>query len=85
MATSIVQFRVDDDLKEQATEIYDKLGLDLSTALRIFLKRSVAVRGLPFGMTLDDEELTPASDDEVMKLSANLMERNDRVYEELAK
>ena len=55
MATSVVQFRIDDDLKEQATEIYDKLGLDLSTAMRIFLKRSVAVRGLPFGMMLSDE------------------------------
>ena len=37
MATSVVQFRIDDDLKEQATEIYDKLGLDLSTAMRISL------------------------------------------------
>lgn len=85
MATSVVQFRVDDDLKEQATEIYEKLGLDLSTALRIFLKRSVAVRGLPFSMTLGDEETTAASDDEVMKISAALIEKNKRAYEELAK
>ena len=83
MATSVVQFRIDDDLKEQATEIYDKLGLDLSTAMRIFLKRSVAVRGLPLGMTLSDEEF--ASDAEVMKLSASIMDKNDRVYKELAK
>ena len=83
MATSVVQFRIDDDLKEQATEIYDKLGLDLSTAMRIFLKRSVAVRGLPFGMTLSAEEF--ASDTEVMKLSASLMDKNERVYKELAK
>ena len=83
MATSVVQFRIDDELKEQATEIYDKLGLDLSTAMRIFLKRSVAVRGLPFGMTLSDEEF--AFDTEVMKLSESLMDKNDRVYKELAK
>ena len=55
MATSIVQFRIEDDLKVQATEIFEKLGLDLSTALRIFLKRSVAVRGIPFSMTLDND------------------------------
>ena len=83
MATSVVQFRIDDDLKEQATEIYDKLGLDLSTAMRIFLKRSVAVSGLPFGMMLSDEEF--ASDTEVIKLSASLMDKNERVYKELAK
>ena len=38
MASSVVQFRIDDDLKDQAAEIFDKLGLDLSTAIRIFLK-----------------------------------------------
>ena len=86
MATSIVQFRIDDDLKTQATEIYEKLGLDLSTALRIFLKRSVAVRGIPFSMTLDsDTVLETAGDDEVMMLSEKLMAVNDEVYKELAK
>lgn len=53
MATSIVQFRIDDDLKLEATAIYEKLGIDLSTALRMFLKRSVIENGIPFSMTLD--------------------------------
>ena len=86
MATSIVQFRIDDDLKAQATEIYEKLGLDLSTALRIFLKRSVAVRGIPFSRTLDNDTVSEtAGDDEVMMLSEKLMDVNDEVYKELAK
>ncbi len=86
MATSIVQFRIDDDLKAQATEIYEKLGLDLSTALRIFLKRSVAVRGIPFSMTLDNDAVPEiAGDNEVMMLSEKLMDVNDEVYKELAK
>ena len=86
MATSIVQFRIEDDLKAQATEIYEKLGLDLSTALRIFLKRSVAVRGIPFSMTLDNDTfLETAGDNEVMMLSEKLMDVNDEVYKELAK
>ena len=86
MATSIVQFRIDDDLKTQATEIYEELGLDLSTALRIFLKRSVAVRGIPFSMTLDnDTVLETAGDNEVLMLSEKLMDVNNEVYKELAK
>ena len=86
MATSIVQFRIDDDLKAQATEIYEKLGLDLSTALKIFLKRSVAVRGIPFSMTLDNDAVPEiAGDNEVMMLSEKLMDVNDEVYKELAK
>lgn len=53
MATSIVQFRIDDDLKNEAIAIYDKLGIDLSTAMRIFLKRTVMENGIPFPMTLE--------------------------------
>jgi len=55
MSTSIVQFRIDDDLKTEATQVYERLGMDLSTALRIFLKRSVIENGIPFSMTLPKE------------------------------
>jgi DNA-damage-inducible protein J len=56
MANSIIQFRVDDDLRADATAIYEKLGIDLSTAMRMFLKRSVAVNGIPFSMVLPKEQ-----------------------------
>lgn len=56
MATSLVQARVEEDIKEQAAEIYDRLGMDLSTAIRIFLKRSVMVGGIPFSMVLPTSE-----------------------------
>ena len=52
MATTLVQVRIDDELKNQATAVYDALGIDLSTAVRMFLKRSVLVNGVPFNMTL---------------------------------
>lgn len=52
MATSLVQVRIDEELKNQATAIYDELGIDLSTAVRMFLKRSVMVNGIPFSMTI---------------------------------
>lgn len=51
MATSVVQVRVDTDLKEQAAKIFEELGIDLSTAIRMFLKRSVLDEGIPFRMT----------------------------------
>lgn len=48
MSTSLVQFRIDDDLKTEAAKVYERLGMDLSTAIRMFLKRSVAENGIPF-------------------------------------
>ncbi len=52
MATSVVQFRVDEDLKNKFVEIYANLGLDLPSAMRMFMKRSVMIKGIPFGMVL---------------------------------
>ncbi len=57
MATTLVQVRIDEDLKNQATAVYDALGIDLSTAVRMFLKRSVMMKGVPFSMTLPNSEL----------------------------
>ena len=56
MATSVMQVRVDDDLRAKAAAVYDELGIDLPTAIRMFLKRSVAVNGVPFSMTLPKQE-----------------------------
>lgn len=56
MASSVVQIRVDEQLRNEAAEVYEKLGIDLPTAIRMFLKRSVLDNGIPFKMTLPKEE-----------------------------
>lgn len=48
MSASVVQIRMDSELRDSAAKTFDALGLDLPTAIRIFLKKSVAVQGLPF-------------------------------------
>ena len=67
MATSIVQFRVDDDLKNEATKIYEELGIGLSTAMRMFLKRSVIVNGIPFSMVVPKYEYNASEALSLMK------------------
>lgn len=56
MASTLVQIRVDEKLKDDAAAVYEHLGLDLSTAVRIFFKRSVAENGIPFSMKLGNTE-----------------------------
>ena len=48
MSTSLIQIRVEDNLKMKAAQIYSDLGLDISTAVRMFLKWSVMENGIPF-------------------------------------
>lgn len=62
MASTLVQIRVDDKLKTEASALYEALGIDLPTAIRMFLKRSVMVRGIPFSMTLPMDEYKTEND-----------------------
>lgn len=54
---STIAFRVDDNLKREATELYKELGLDMTTAIKLFLTQSVKTRSIPFEIkdqTFDD-------------------------------
>ena len=48
MATVPTQVRVDENLKKQATELFAELGMDMSSAMNIFLRQCVMRGGLPF-------------------------------------
>lgn len=63
----LVQVRVDKKLKEEVSEIYEMLGLDLPTAIRMFLVRSKLERGLPFTTRLPEETVSPAEMVEILK------------------
>lgn len=54
-AVSQIAVRVDDELKKEATAIFNELGLDMSTAVKLFLKQSVLTRSIPFEVKLDSE------------------------------
>ncbi|HES3749545.1 TPA: type II toxin-antitoxin system RelB/DinJ family antitoxin [Streptococcus pyogenes] len=45
---STVAVRVDDQLKDDATELFQSLGLDMSTAVKMFLIQSVKTQSIPF-------------------------------------
>ncbi|HFU7301249.1 TPA: type II toxin-antitoxin system RelB/DinJ family antitoxin [Streptococcus agalactiae] len=45
---STVVVRVDDQLKDDATKLFQSLGLDMSTAVKMFLIQSVKTQSIPF-------------------------------------
>ena len=52
MATTPTQIRIDADIKEQATTLFNELGLDMSTAVNLFLHQCVLRGGLPFNVEM---------------------------------
>jgi DNA-damage-inducible protein J len=45
-----IQVRVDDKLKDSADTLFASLGLDTSTAIRMFLVASMEAGGIPFAV-----------------------------------
>jgi len=48
--TSVIQVRVDTALKKEAENLFSEIGLDISSAMRLFLKQAVVHNGIPFAM-----------------------------------
>ena len=53
---SQIAVRVDDELKKEATAIFNELGLDMTTAVKLFLKQSVLTKSIPFKLGLYERE-----------------------------
>ena len=43
-----ISIRVPDQVKQQASEVFSDLGLDMTTAINLFLRQSIEENGLPF-------------------------------------
>ena len=45
--------RMDSDLKKQCESLYSELGMNLTTAINVFLRQSLRVGGFPFEVRLE--------------------------------
>ena len=54
MAATNFCVRLDSDLKKRSEAIYAELGINLTTAINVFLRKSLAVGGFPFDVRLDE-------------------------------
>lgn len=48
MSTVPTQIRIDSHVKKQANELFSELGMDMSSAVNIFLRQCIMRGGLPF-------------------------------------
>lgn len=47
--------QMEPDLREQASDLFEALGMDLDTATGIFYRQALRCHGLPFAVCLNDE------------------------------
>lgn len=53
MATTNLNIRTEKDIKEQAELIFSELGLNMTTAINMFLRTTIREQGIPFALKLD--------------------------------
>jgi len=55
MATATTNYtcRVDNEVKAKSEALFSELGMNLGTAINVFLKEAVRVGGFPFELRLD--------------------------------
>lgn len=51
--TTNFSVRIDVDLKKQCESLYGELGINLTTAINVFLRQSLRVGGFPFDVRLE--------------------------------
>ena len=79
-----VNIKMDEDVRNQAKELFNKMGLDMTTAVNIFLIQSIREQNIPFQISTVKNEMT---EEEIEKLIAKKLQEaeadidNGRVVE----
>lgn len=61
MESTNLNIRTDKEIKLAAEKIFEELGLNMTTAINIFLRRTIRDNGIPFDLRLDSPNAVTAA------------------------
>jgi len=53
MATTSMNIRMDSEVKQKAQQVFSELGLDVTTAVNLFLRQVIRTQSIPFELKVD--------------------------------
>ena len=53
MSNKSMNIRMDPEVKEQAQKLFAELGMDMTTAINIFLRQAIRTKSIPFMVTTE--------------------------------
>jgi DNA-damage-inducible protein J len=62
MSTANINIRTDQETKAAAQKIFATLGLDMTTAINLFLRQTVRANDIPFVLTMNPEKANEVLD-----------------------
>lgn len=63
-----IQIRIDEKTKKSAKKVLDRIGMDMSSAVKVYLKQIVITQGIPIQL-LTENGLTIQQEQEILKAS----------------
>ncbi len=84
MATTNLTIRLDTQIKKDAEELFNDLGLSLSSAFNIFVRQALYEHGLPFRVSRNQpNKVTLAAMQEAIELANNPEVKHYSSYEDM--
>ncbi len=85
--TSMIHIRVDDDIKAQATQALTAMGMSVSDAVRLFLRRVVIDQSFPLELKVPNAETRAAMDESraMMATNRSRFANADKLFADLEK
>lgn len=86
-----INFRIDAELKDQAEKLFEEMGLNMSTALNVFLKTTVRSGKLPFEVMGNEFMIKDSIQKKLIEAQIQAQDKNikylnhDEMFEELLK
>ncbi len=72
MATAKINVNTDLETKEQAQKLLHEMGMDMTTAINIYLKRIILEKGIPFEISVKaPNPVTLSAMEEVQRMEDN--------------
>ena len=81
MAT--ISVRVDSELKKKAAEFFESLGMDMSTAINIFIRQALYRGEIPFEIRKPNRETLEALEECNALIDGEIEAKRFKSYEEL--
>ena len=77
---AVINIRVNDEVKKEAEIIFKSLGLNMSVAMNLFLKKCINENGIPFDLKIPNKETNKILNGDIERKSYKNV---DELFEDL--
>ena len=79
MSNSTISVRIDSEVKDKADKLFNELGMNMSSAINVFLRQSIREQSIPFNISINDD------DEELFLDAKKFVDEHIEAFKELAK